>query len=488
MNSAGFVVWGRNLAVTRVHSWPFMLAARKRGARLVVLDPVKCSTAKKADLHLALKPGSDGMLALGIARMLFEREAIDKNFVEQHCAGFDAYREQVLAVPMQAVLDATGLPLDDIQTVAELYATTKPLATMIGLGPSYWCQGGASVRLIDALAALTGNIGIPGGGVQSDIKGSAGLDLSVNNESLNNEHRAIMLPKLGDEILRASNPPLKMGFVAGANPAASCPDTHRVREGLDSLEFLVVVDQFLTATAEAADLFLPCTTYLETEDLVTAYGHHWLALTQAAVPPLGESRTDVEIFQALAERLGFGNALAGKPGVWIDRFLAPLNEHGITREALAERPRLNPLAQSVPFADHRFSTPSGKFEFISGFTCPAITYPSTQLRLMATKTLKMVNSQINPENVPDEPVVRTHPETIAEYGFSSGDSVAVESRVGSVHARLEADLEVLPDVLLFNPAAWRGDLQGVNQLRESFLSDMGDGAAMHETLVTLRRV
>ncbi|MFH1998744.1 MAG: molybdopterin-dependent oxidoreductase [Planctomycetota bacterium] len=486
-NSAGFVVWGKNVSVTRVHCWPFITEARKRGARLVVIDPVCCDTADKADLHLALRPGSDAMLAAGIARLLLEQEAVDSEFVKQHCAGYEAYRGSVLSVPMQDVLDATGLPLEEIQNVASLYAATKPLATMIGLGPSYWLQGGASVRLIDALVALSGNIGIPGGGAHTDIHGGAGLDLSLFREPLQSENRMILLPRLGHELLSASDPLIKMGFVAGANPAATCPDTGRVREGLDALDFLVVVDHFMTATAESADLFLPCTTYLEMEDLVTAYGHHWLALTQAVVPPLGQARTDSEIFQALAQRLGFGEALAGEPSEWIDRFLAPLEKHGTTRQALAERPMLDPVAQPIPFMDFRFGTKSGKFEFITEFFPRVVAAPAEKLRLMATKTLKMVNAQINAEDLPDEPMVRAHPETVDAYGLSTGDRVVVESSVGSVSARLAADPEVLRDLLLFNPAAWRGDLQGVNQLRESLVCDMGDGAAMHETWVTLRK-
>lgn len=486
-NSEGFVVWGKNVAVTRVHCWPFIMQARRRGARIVVIDPVNCDTADKADLHLAIRPGSDGMLAAGVARLLLEGDHVDRDFIDNHSNGFEAYRELILSIPMQDVLDATGILLDDIQKVAQLYADAKPLATMIGLGPSYWRRGGASTRLIDALVAMTGNVGIPGGGAHTDIHGGTGLDHSLLSEPLKSEHRSIMLPKLGDEILNTTEPPIKMGFVAGANPAATCPDTGRVREGLEALEFLVVVDQFMTATAEPAHLFLPCTTYLEMEDLVAAYGHHWLGLGQAVVPPQGEARTDSAIFQALAQRLGFGDALAGEPPEWINRFLAPLEKHGITRDALAEKPMLDPLAKPIPFSDRKFRTPSGKFEFVTEFSPPDLAAAPKQLRLMATKTLKMVNAQINAEDVPPVPCVMAHPETIAALGFTVGDQVMVESSVGSVSARLEADAEVLPEVLLFNPAAWQGDLQGVNQLRESLISDMGDAAAMHETLVTLSK-
>ncbi|RLB57742.1 MAG: hypothetical protein DRI90_17635 [Deltaproteobacteria bacterium] len=180
---------------------------------------------------------------------------------------------------------ATDLSRDAIEAIAELYGSRRPLATMIGLGAGYWGNSGQSVRLIDALAAITGNLGVAGGGSQSDTSGAAGFDLSVFREAPRNQSRHVLLPRLGQAIAAATDPPLTVGWVSGANPVATAPDTRRVVEGLNTLDFLVVVDQFMTGTAELADLFLPCTTYLEMDDLVTAYGHHWLGRTQQVVPP-----------------------------------------------------------------------------------------------------------------------------------------------------------------------------------------------------------
>ena len=138
VNSNAFVIWGKNVSITRVHSWPFIKQARKQGARLVVIDPVSCRSAKQADLHIALKPGSDGMLALAIARLLLENGQIAHNFIADHSVGFEAYRDLVLSISMKDVMDATGISLHDIQQLAQLYSKSKPLASLIGLGPSYW--------------------------------------------------------------------------------------------------------------------------------------------------------------------------------------------------------------------------------------------------------------------------------------------------------------------------------------------------------------
>jgi len=485
--SGAIVVWGKNLAVTRIHSLPYVKEARARGARLIVIDPVTSATARLADEHLALRPGSDSLLAIGVARRLIEQGAVDEEFIARHSNGFGEFRSAIMDVSMDDVVAGTDLSMARIEELARVYAAVKPVATMIGLGASYWQRSGETVRLIDAVAAMTGNIGISGGGAHTDIDGAQHLDRSAYGEVPRAESRSLLLPRLGREILDAEDPPLKMGFVAGANPAATCPDTGRVCEGLDSLEFSVVIDQFMTATAERTDLFLPCTTYLEMDDLVAAYGHHWLGLNQQVVAPLGEARSDSAIFQALADRLGFGEHLAGTPVEWIDRFLTPLAKHGITRETLSRAPALNPFAPRVAFADRRFATPSGRYEFIGDFSPKIEKDEAKSLRLMATKTLKMVNAQINDGDLADEPAVGVHPATARERGLSHGDEVIVESSVGSVKARLEADPKVRGDLVLFNPAAWRGDLQGVNQLREATICDMGDAAAMHETRVTLRR-
>jgi anaerobic selenocysteine-containing dehydrogenase len=485
VHSSAFVIWGKNVAVTRQHWMPFINQARQKGAIIAVIDPVYNATARKADRFYQIRPGSDGMLAIGVSRLLLEREAADKDFIARHTVGFDAYHRLVFSYSLQDVVKATGLKPEQIREIADLYATKKPLATFTGLGPAYWTNGGAMVRLVDALAAISGNIGISGGGMSTDITGSAGLNFSMLRQTPRGESRRVLLPRLGEDILNTKDPALKMGWIAGANPASSSPDTSRVKEGLRSLEFLVVVEQFMSATAELAHVVLPCTTYLEMHDLVTAYGHNWIGLTNQVVPPQGEAKTDGEIFQLLAERLGFGPALAGDPQTWVQRMLEPLASQGVTREKLQGHAYRVPKASAVPFADRRFRTPSGKFEFITQFSPIESTGQGNDLHLVATKTLKFLNSQVLPEDVPAEPTVRINPKTLSDRGFKEGDRVWAVSKVGKVKVHLIADEQVRPDVLFFNPALWQGDLSGVNQLRESFLTDMGNGAAMHQTKVTL---
>jgi anaerobic selenocysteine-containing dehydrogenase len=483
-NSAAFAIWGKNIPITHKHWMPFIDEARRKGAPVHVIDPLRSSMAQNADRFYQIRPGSDGMLAIGVARLLLENGRVDAEFIEGHSRGFAAYRELVFSYSLREVMDATDLTAEQIGDLAQLYGERSPLATIIGLGPAYWENGGATARLVDALAAISGNIGIRGGGVGCDLNGARGLDLTAGKEAPSAESRTVLLPRLGEGILTAQDPPLKFGWIAGANPASTAPDTSRVKEGLRSLEFLVVVEQFMTATAELADLVLPCTTYLETDDLVDAYGHNWLGLTRQVVPPQGETKSDSEIYQLLAQRMGSEAALAGDALEWAGRVMKPLAESGLTVDMLRERPQRNPKAVAVPFADRLFATPSGKFEFIGHFA-PVAVASGGALHLVATKTLRGLNSQFLAGDVPDEPVVRVNPVVLAGRGLVEGSEAWVASRVGRVKVRVAADESVRQDVLLFNPALWKGDLSGVNQLREAVLTDLGDGAAMHQTMVTL---
>jgi anaerobic selenocysteine-containing dehydrogenase len=482
VNSRAVVVWGKNLAVTHLHWAAFINEARKRGAKLLVIDPVCTATAKQADHFFQLRPGTDGLLALGVARRLLEREAVDARFVADHTTNFDAFRRLAFARTLPEIAVATDLSLEQIEEITDCYAGTKPVATLVGLGPSYWPHGGASVRLIDALAALTGNIGIPGGGVSTAFFRRPPFDWSMLDAAGPSAGRQLLFPQLGDAVLGATDPALKVGWIAGANPAATAPDSSQVKAALRSLDFLVVVEQFLTATAELADVVLPCTTYLETDELITTYGHTWLGVAQTVVPPEGEARPDAAIFQGLAGRLGFGSALAGTPDEWMGRLLGPLSPQGVTVQTLRNSPRSNPLVPRIPFADRCFPTASGRVEFVDQFVPPA-PGPDPGLHLVATKTLRMVNAQILPEDLPSEATVALHPDTIARLGISDGQRIRVTSAVGQVEARAAADPTVRRDVGLLNPALWAGDLSGVNQLRESRVTDLGDSAAMHATTV-----
>lgn len=484
LNARAIVTWGANPYVTHQHWACQIAAARKRGAMLVAIDPLNSSTARRADAHYRLRPGSDGWLALGVARLLLERGEVDAELIMRRSEGFGAYHDLLKAYESREIAQRTGLASAELEALADLYGRDGPVATIIGHGPSYWENGGAQVRLIDALVAVSGNLGVRGGGASTDVTRHPLFGVSTAGDV---PDRDILLPRLGDEILAASDPPLRFGWVAGANPAASVANAGRVAQGLRSLEFLVVVEQFMTATAQLADIVLPCATFLEADDLVTTYGHQWVSLKRRVIAPAGESKPDAEILQALADRLGFGPELAGSAREWISRLVEPAGP-ALSLEALERTPQLDPRAVSVPFADGRFATSSRRFRFIQTFQ-PSQPLPleTSQLHLLAPKTRLMMNSQILPEDLPDEACVRVNPQTAGKLGFTDGEIVLVRSGVGEVRARLMTDSNVHPEVALMVPSLWRGDLSGVNRLREGRLTDMGECVAFNETRVTIAR-
>ncbi|MBI5532013.1 MAG: molybdopterin-dependent oxidoreductase [Deltaproteobacteria bacterium] len=487
VNSAGIVLWGRNLAVTHQHWIPFLDAAKRKGARVVLIDPVRTASANRADRHLAIRPGTDRLLALAVARIVIESGSFDAGFVREHTLGFEAFRALCQRWSLEETALATDLPRAAIEELASLYGQHRPVSTLVGLGLCGWKHAGETVRAIDALVALSGNLGIAGGGVTGDIDYVAGLDdVDIGVPEVKGT-RTIRLPMLGDEILRTTAPPLRLGWVAGANPAATAPNPDRVQQGLQSLEYLVVVEQFMTATAELADMVLPCTTWLESDDLVSSYGHDELGLCAAVVAPPGEARSDVEIFQGLAGRLGFGPALAGNADLWMRRLLRSLEGSGVDLDRLRQGAVHNPRAPRIPLADKVFGTPSGKMELVQACAPPDEPVAGA-LHLMATKTLRTINHQVLDEDLSDKPVARVHPTTLQSWGLEDGAEGWVVSSAGRIRALIQADASIRADLVLVNPGVWKGDPCGVNQLREVLLTDVGDCAAMHETRVTLERL
>ena len=485
LNSRAVVLWGRNPVVTRPHLIPLLDRARKGGCRVIVIDPLRTPTARRADTHLAIRPGTDRLLAIGVARVLLDSDSYDHDYVAAHTNGFEAYRRQCLGVSLDDIARVTEVPLAAIEDLARTYGGDGPVASLVGLGVGSWAHGGEAVRAIDAIAALSGNIGVAGGGVSSDIEEVAGIDdvdLGFGYEGVT---RSIRLPRLGEDMAAQTDPPLRFAWIAGANPVATAPDPESVARALRSLDFVVVVEQFMTATAAMADIVLPCATCFESDDLMTSYGHDWLGLTTKVLESIGEVKTDGEIYQELAQRLGFGDALAGDAAFWMRRLLGGLSGDGVTLESLQAGPVLNPRAPRVPLADGRFGTPSGKLELLQTFTPWQEPAPGT-LPLLCTKTRRMVNLQGLSEDLADEPVVRVHPTTLGELGLADGIDAWVVSRVGRVRARVRSDDTLRRDVVLLNPATWKGEgARGVNVLREAILTDVGDCGAMHETRVRL---
>lgn len=482
-NSRAIVLWGKNVAETGVHLAPRLKAARARGVPVVQIDPVRnAKTLALCDRYLQVRPGGDGFLALGVARAIFDEGLVDAE-ARAYCEGFEAYEALVRRHGVAEWARLADVPEADVRFLAGLYGRTRPVATFVGWGMGRRLHGSATVRLVDALAAVSGNLGVPGGGASYYFQRRGGFDVSFTKRIENEGARTLLEPLLGEEILRA-DPAVRAIVVDNANPATQLPDSATVRQGLASADLLVVLDAFLTDTAELAHVVLPTTTMLEEQDLVAAYGHAWVQLAQPAATPPEGARSDLAIYQALADRLGFGEAMAGSPEAWIDRLLAPMAAAGVTRDALARGALRKPAAPRVLFEGRRFPTPSGKFRLVSDFAAePAQAEPGFPLALLSNASYRTQASQRSRASQVDPGDVIVHPD--AAGGVADGALATLASPIAEVVVRVRHDARQRRDVAVYAKGRW-GIFGGPNLLVRARETDAGGGAAYYDERVVLR--
>ena len=476
-NSRAIVLWGKNVSETGVHLIPHLKAARARGVPIIQIDPVhNAQTLKLSDRHYAPAPGTDGFLALGVARVI-----LDEGWAHEDAASWcDNFNEFVALAHRRSVAEwaaLADLSVADVRAIAELYACHKPAALFVGWGLARRLHGSATVRLLDALGALTGNLGVPGGGVSYYFQRRGGFDSSFIKKPENAAARTFLEPLLGEELLRA-NPRVRVAVLDTGNPVSQLPDSKQVAAGLSSVDFLVVIDPFLTDTAELAHVVLPTTTMLEEHDVVGAYGHAYVQLAQPVVAPPEGVLTDLAIYQALADRLGFGEAMKGSAESWIERFLAPMAERGVTREALLKSGLRKPDAPKILYPDRRFPTPSGKFQMVAEFPeAPAALDDGYPLHLLSISTYRNQSSQISPSAQQEPPSITLHPD--AAKGHEDGSLARLVSPIGAVTVRLRFDANQRRDVVIYAKGRW-GKFGGPNTLIRARATDDGGGAAYYD--------
>jgi anaerobic selenocysteine-containing dehydrogenase len=483
LNAKTIVLWGKNPHVSNVHVLPVFKQARERGARIVLIDPVRHRGADLAQLYVQPRPGGDIALALGIARRLFETGKTDPA-AGGYCDHLDAFRALAYSRSVEGWSALADVRPDELVAVADLYGD-GPSAILVGWGLQRKANGSATVRMIDALGAVSGNLGVPGGGVSFYFKRRGAFDTSFPEPA--SPPRRLVEPLLGREILKAGDPPIRMVWVTAGNPVAMLPESHTVKHALESRELTVVVDAFLTDTARAAHVVLPTTTMLEDDDLVGAYGHHWLGEVRPVVPAPEGVKTDYAIAQALADRLGLAEHFTDGAVAWKRRFLRNVSDKGASLEAIRDGYVRNPLAPAVLFADRKFKTATGRVNLIHDADPePARPTPDRPLLLMAFSTEKAQSSQWARPRAHDGPAIATvHPEAAA--GLSDGSIAQIASEVGAMEVRLKFDARQRRDVVLMAKGGWLRDGRCANALIPAVATDAGGGAVYYDTPVRLER-
>lgn len=513
------IAWGANVLGTNVHLWPWIVEARRQGAKFYVIDPVKNRTGKAADRHFAIYPGSDLALALGLMHVILREGWHDRSYIESYTTGFDELCALTQSYPPARVAALTGISAEDIEILAREYATIRPAAIRVNYGVQRSERGGSAIRAIASLPVLTGSWREVGGGLQLTTSGAFEFnrallerpDLQLQSP-LGREARLINMSRLGHALTELKDPPVKAMVVYNSNPAAVAPHQSKVVEGLLRQDlFTVVLEHFQTDTADHADILLPATTFLEHTDLYLAYGHYYLQLARPALAAPGEAKSNVEIFRLLAERMDFEEACFDDSEDDMIRDLLKTGSpyfKGITLEQL-NRDRSVRLRVSadgapfLPFAEGGFRTASAHFEFgAETLTYMAPTesrfgdevlnarYP---LELVSGKNDHSMNSTFGHRADVDAQtsILAIHPTDAEIRGIADGVTVRVHNDRGFCFFTARLSLDVSPGVIRAHSLRWSKNSCanfGVNQLTSERLTDIGGGPTFYSCLVEVERI
>jgi anaerobic selenocysteine-containing dehydrogenase len=539
-HSKYIILWACNTISTNLHHWPFIAEAQKNGAKVVVIDPVKNRTAQKADWHIPIRPGTDAALALGMMNVIIAEDLVDHNYVEQYTVGFEDLKARAAEYPPEKVSEITGVPVEDIKTLAREYAGTHPSVIRIGVAIERHAGGGQTVRALSSLPALVGAWRHVGGGVMQLTVWAFPIDWGglMRPDWQTPGTRVINQWRLGPALIGEMDldPPIQSLFVYNSNPLVVAPEQEKMVHGLAREDlFTVVSEQFLTDTALFADIVLPATTQLEQFDIMFSWGHFYLSLNQPAVAPLGEAVPNTELFRRLAKTMGFDDPhwarddeqMALDAMVWD----APTME-GITMDLLKEKgyARLNlPGANEyAPHVEGNFLTPSGKCELKASMAAngdfvlplfrqgsnefqndgrevdplphyiPVNESPATSpaqaakypLNILSPKSHAFLNSCYGnlgqQQRHAGEQYIMLNSQDAAARNIIAGQAVTVFNDRGSFEAVAQVDDDVMAGVVMAPMGYWRQSTPAcatVNTVNAGTYADLGRAPTFSDNLV-----
>ena len=488
------VLWGVNPSASGIHLVPYIKEAQSAGATLVVIDPRTTSLAKKADLHLPIRPGTDLPVALALHRVMFEEGHADMAFLHKHTHGAERLRAAAAPWTVERAAMEAGIDPAALRRFADLYVRSAPALVRCGWGLERNRNGGSAAASVLALPAVGGKFGVRGGGYSMSNSLAFGLKKEQWIDAPEPATRLVNMNHLGRALTEYSDPPVKMLFVYNCNPLATMPDQNRVLEGLkrDDL-FTVAFEQVFTDTTRYADVVLPATTFLEQYDIAKSYGPITLQLVRPVIEPRGEARTNAQVFSAIAERLGVGTEEDD-----IDTLMRITSRMGTAGRELMERGQATPPHAGTPiqFVDVFPLTADRKVnlfpEAIAG-DAPAGLYgyqadPRTEgfpLALISPASEKTISSTLG-ELRERAAVLHIHPEDAAARSIAQSDAVRVFNHLGELHCPANITPDVRPGTVAFSKGVWRKNTYNgstSNALVPDSLTDLGAGACFNDARV-----
>jgi len=506
-DSSLIIAWGINVKTTNIHFWPIIQAGRKKGGKLVVIDPYRNKTAKAADLYLPVKPGGDTALALGLLKRILENNSENREYLVTETTGFGEFSAYVAGIGWDDIEQSSGLSKGQIDELSRLLEKNPRTFIRLGIGLTRNTSGAMSIRAIISLAAALGLFdGAKGRGVLASSRAFYGNSEELVHSSLATEQtRQINMVQLG-QALTQLKPPVHGLFVFNSNPLSVAPDSSRVRSGLERADlFTIVHEQLMTPTARYADLLLPATTSFENSDVYTAYGHFHMGITQPVIPPVGEAVSNFDLFQTLAKKMGYtdtpfqqtvedriGKYLKGMSGIddsvnistleagkWVQSIHAetdhPENRksfHFVSRQTGPGTPAFPCMMPNLEFDNPDLS---------SRYSLKLITPPATHL----------LNSTFG-ECFPDETGrLLIHPQDAATRSITDGDRVQLKNHRGKTIRKARVTVDTQPGLVVAEGIYWENatsDQTAINDLTSQQTTDLGEGSTFHESRVEVKRV
>jgi anaerobic selenocysteine-containing dehydrogenase len=490
------ILWGVNPSTSGIHIVPFLKEARKHGAALVVVDPRATSLAKQADLHLAPHPGTDLVLALALHKYLFDRGHADMRFLGEHAKGVDELRARAEPWTIDKAAQAAGVDASALERLASMYASTNPAVIRCGWGLERNRNGGSAVAAVLALPAVAGKFGVRGGGFSMSNSTAFGIKAALwLNDTPEPPTRIVNMNKLGDALLDYTDPRVEMLFVYNCNPLATMPHQNRVLEGLRRNDlFTVVFEQVFTDTSRYADVVLPSTTFVENYDIAKGYGPISLQLVRPVIEPVGEARSNPEVFSDLASRLGVGEAEAETDTLLriVGRMPAEVGEELMARGSATPPYGGHPIQFVDVFpltadrkinlfpADLNDEAPTGLYGFQPD---PATArYPLALISPASEKTVSSTLAELRERAA----VLHMHPSDAAERGLAHEDPVRVFNDLGEVQCPVALTKDIRPGTVSLSKGLWRKSTYNgstSNALVPDTLTDLGGGACFNDARV-----
>ena len=529
-NSKLLIIWGGNPVASNLHFWTRAQEAKRNGARLIAIDPYRSLTAEKCHQHIALLPGTDAALALGMMHVLIAEDLLDHDYIERHTLGFEQLKQRAQEWTPQRTAETCGITIEEVLGLAREYGATAKRGEAVAIRLNYGMQrthgGGMGVRNIACLPALVGAWRHAAGGIQLSSSGSfpknkAALERTDLLPDPKNPPRTINMSTIGDDLLRDASPEfgpkIEALIVYNANPVAVAPESGKVMQGFAREDlFTVVLEHFQTDTADYADILLPATTQLEHVDVHTSYGHLYVMANNAAIAPMGEAKPNAEFFRLLAARMGFDEPCFTESD---DQVAAQAIDRSDARAVHIDWKSLKQSGwrklnmPDAPFAEGGFQTPSGKCEFYSermqadGFDpLPAYIPPYESaasnpqlaqrypLAMISPPARNFLNSSfVNVQSLREtegEPHLDMHPADAAKRGIEDGQMVRIFNQRGSYVSKARVTDRTRPGLVVGLSIWWKklaSDGKNANEVTGQRLTDMGNASTFYDVLVQVER-